>query len=80
MRIQWQNNETHIFHFPMKKMAIVISHIKGKPGNWSIQSNDEHQHGVAELAAGFADTFGMGEWGRVLGLLHDIGKEKTAFQ
>ena len=22
----------------------------------------------------------MGEWGRVLGLLHDIGKEKTAFQ
>lgn len=64
----------------MKKEKIVFSHIKGEPGNWSIQSNDEHQRGVAELAARFADTFGMGEWGRVLGLLHDIGKEKTAFQ
>ena len=58
----------------------VISHIKGSPGNWLIQSNDEHQQGVATLAARFADIFGMGEWGRVLGLLHDIGKEKLAFQ
>ncbi len=58
----------------------IISHIKGFPGNWSIQSNEEHQQGVAELAAKFADSFGMSEWGRVLGLLHDIGKEKRAFQ
>lgn len=64
----------------MGKMAIVISHIKGQPGNWSIQSNDEHQRGVAKLAARFADAFGMSEWGRVLGLLHDLGKEKAAFQ
>ena len=64
----------------MREEKIVFSHLKGEPGNWSIQSNDEHQHGVAELAARFADTFGMGEWGRVLGLLHDIGKEKTTFQ
>lgn len=64
----------------MAEEKIVISHIKGEPGNWSIQSNNEHQQGVATLAAKFADVFDMGEWGRVLGLLHDIGKEKTAFQ
>ncbi len=58
----------------------IISHIKGCPGNWSIQSNDEHQQGVAELASRFAAVFGMSEWGKVLGLLHDIGKEKNAFQ
>ena len=64
----------------MTNKETVISHIKGSPGNWSIQSNDDHQRGVAEMAARFADVFGMGEWGRVLGLLHDIGKEKNAFQ
>jgi len=36
--------------------------------------------GVAELASKFADAFDMSEWGRVLGLLHDIGKAKVAFQ
>ncbi len=46
----------------------------------AIQSNDEHQRGVAELASKFAEVFGLAEWGRVLGLLHDKGKEKKAFQ
>ena len=32
------------------------------------------------MSARFADAFGMSEWGKVLGLLHDIGKEKKAFQ
>ena len=45
-----------------------------------IQSNDEHQLGVARLASEYADEFGMAEWGRVMGLLHDKGKEKKAFQ
>ena len=45
-----------------------------------IQSNDEHQRGVAEKAEAFAAEFGMGEWGRVLGLLHDKGKEQQGFQ
>lgn len=46
----------------------------------AVQSNDTHQHGVAELASNFASEFGMSEWGRVLGLLHDKGKERKAFQ
>jgi CRISPR-associated endonuclease/helicase Cas3 len=58
---------------------MVISHIK-KEIDWLLQSNDAHQNSVAELASKFAGEFGMSEWGRVLGLLHDIGKEKKAFQ
>ena len=60
---------------------VFISHIRSdKSDNWTIQTNDEHQEGVASLAFEFANDFGMGEWGRIVGLLHDKGKEKTAFQ
>lgn len=45
-----------------------------------IQTNDEHQRGVAELAGKFAADFDMAAWGEVVGLLHDKGKEKRAFQ
>lgn len=59
-------------------MKEIISHIRTE--DWTIQSNKEHQRGVARLASQFAAEFGMAEWGRVLGLLHDKGKEKRAFQ
>ena len=60
----------------------IISHIrKDETGRIvSCQSNEEHSLGVASLARHFADTFGMGEWGYLLGLLHDKGKEKRQFQ
>lgn len=58
----------------------TISHIRKTDTGWEIQSNDEHQNGVAELASRFASDFGMSEWGRVLGLLHDKGKEQEGFQ
>lgn len=56
----------------------IISHIR--PEDWAIQTNEAHQKGVARLASEFAAEFGMSEWGKVLGLLHDKGKEKAAFQ
>lgn len=56
----------------------IISHVR--QSDMAIQSNDEHLQGVSELASKFAGEFGMAEWGRVLGLLHDKGKEKQAFQ
>lgn len=63
------------------KMAEIISHIyQDNVGRWIIQSNEEHSVGVARLAARFAGEFGMSEWGKVLGLLHDKGKESQAFQ
>lgn len=59
----------------------VISHLfKDDKDCWHIQSNEEHLKGVAKLAEDFANEFGMGSWGRVLGLLHDKGKERKSFQ
>lgn len=59
----------------------TISHIKKtESGEWEIQSNEEHLKGVAALCSDFADSFGYREYGEVMGLLHDIGKERTAFQ
>ncbi len=56
----------------------IISHVRMT--DMVCQSNDDHQRGVAERAETFAAEFGMAEWGCVLGLLHDKGKEKKAFQ
>ena len=58
--------------------TVIISHIR--QSDEAVQTNEVHQFGVAELASKFAGEFGMSEWGRVLGLLHDKGKEKKAFQ
>lgn len=59
-----------------------ISHVRKSVSGEveSFQSNEEHGKGVAELAKEFASEFGMGEWGYVLGMLHDKGKEKHQFQ
>lgn len=59
-----------------------ISHLKydDDAKSWLFQSNTDHQNGVALLASRFAGEFGMAEWGKVLGLLHDKGKEQKAFQ
>ena len=63
------------------KMAELISHIyQDNVGHWIIQSNEEHSVGVTRLASRFAGEFGMSEWGKVLGQLHDKGKESHAFQ
>lgn len=40
----------------------------------------EHLTNVADLAEAFAARFGAGQWGRALGLLHDMGKASTKFQ
>ena len=64
------------------KIPKYISHIrKNQYGEIiSYQSNEEHCIGVAELAKRFASEFGMDNWGYVLGILHDKGKEKKEFQ
>lgn len=49
-----------------------ISHIfRDNGGNWHIQNNDAHLEQVAKLSERFAAKFGMGNWGKALGLLHD---------
>lgn len=62
---------------------MIISHIKSvisELPEWRIQSDEEHNSGVAELASHFASEFGFDQWGRILGLLHDKGKEQDGFQ
>ncbi|MBR3565386.1 MAG: CRISPR-associated helicase Cas3' [Paludibacteraceae bacterium] len=58
----------------------IISHIKIINDKWLIQSNNEHQQNVACEAQKFAKSIGLGDFGYVLGLLHDKGKEKESFQ
>ena len=45
-----------------------------------VQSLEAHSSHVGELAAQFADEFGCGDIARVMGLLHDKGKEQTEWQ
>ena len=65
------------------KTPNTISHLRKKDENtneWLFQSNEEHSEGVAKLAAAFANQIGFGDWGAVLGKLHDKGKEQKEFQ
>lgn len=59
--------------------SVCIAHVNPDAA-YAIQSNNEHLTGVAEIARGFSATFGMGDWGYAMGLLHDKGKEKVDFQ
>lgn len=53
-------------------MSMNISHINHEG---VAQLNEDHQQGVAARAESFAKAFGMGDCGRIMGLLHDKGKE-----
>ena len=56
----------------------IISHIRNE--DHCIQTNEAHHEGVALLASKFADEFNMSEWAKVIGALHDKGKEQKTFQ
>ena len=67
----------------MDKTPEHISHLRRSDetcNEWQFQSNEEHSAGVARLASGFADKIGFRDWGHVLGMLHDKGKEQIEFQ
>jgi CRISPR-associated endonuclease/helicase Cas3 len=58
-----------------------IAHIKkSKESNFEFQTQEEHLYGTAELATQFASKFNNSEWGKLLGLWHDIGKYSKEFQ
>ena len=61
----------------IKTQEITISHIGT---NGAVQTNEEHQRGVAQRAERFAAEFGLGDCGRLMGLLHDKGKEQKEWQ
>lgn len=45
----------------------------------TIQTLEEHLQGTADLCSNFASTIDMAEAGKVIGLLHDLGKATAAF-
>lgn len=63
------------------RMAEFYAHTGSDPGDVSIwQTLSEHANEVARRAEAFAEKFGMGVWGRTLGLLHDAGKVSVGFR
>ena len=70
-KLSWKSKNLMRMH-TANLHRITISHIDkdGRP-----QSNEEHQQGVAQRAEAFAAEFGMSDCGRIMGLLHDKGKD-----
>ncbi len=69
---------TNLFVMKLYSLSkLTISHVDnlGK-----VQSNEDHQRGVANLTKSFAEEFHMGDCGYVMGLLHDKGKEQVEWQ
>ena len=58
-----------------------IAHIrKSNNEKYQIQSIEEHLKGTSFIASSFASKFQNAEWGRLLGLWHDMGKYSKDFQ
>jgi len=50
----------------------------GAGGGW--HRLEDHLQATAQRAAEFASAFGSADWGRLAGLLHDLGKYQETFQ
>src|SRR3954454_6130484 len=59
-------------------VALAHSRPGEPPDRW--HRLHEHLAQVAKLASAFADDFGAGEWAKVLGIWHDLGKYDPDFQ
>ncbi|MBN1956786.1 MAG: CRISPR-associated helicase Cas3' [Desulfuromonadales bacterium] len=56
------------------------AHSTDNPDKSDWQKLEEHLQGVAELAEEFAAVFGAGEWGKLSGVHHDLGKGTLPWQ
>lgn len=58
-----------------------IAHIKkSSDAGFEIQTLDDHLKGTGELTERFTAKFSNAEWGKLLGLWHDLGKYSDEFQ
>lgn len=61
-------------------MEQYIAHIRPEGERWIPHDLDEHLREVGKRAETYASFFGSGDWARVAGLWHDLGKYSEAFQ
>jgi CRISPR-associated endonuclease/helicase Cas3 len=62
-------------------MSKPIAHVRQTAGGtFEVHDLDEHLRQAAALGAEFAAPFGAGEWARLAGLWHDLGKYRARFQ
>ncbi|MFT4177763.1 MAG: CRISPR-associated helicase Cas3' [Luteolibacter sp.] len=61
-----------------EQKQLCIAHVR--KGDKVIQTLEDHLAGTASLCALFASSIDLSLCGRLLGLLHDLGKYSTAFQ
>lgn len=59
-------------------MSELYAHTPNEQGRW--HDLKDHLRDVAELARGFADKFGAGNFAHWMGLWHDLGKSIPGFQ
>lgn len=65
----------------MTAVQSAIAHIRSvSEGAWQEHDLEAHLRAVSALASEFASRFGAGDWARVAGLWHDLGKYRPAFQ
>ncbi|MBE2294350.1 MAG: CRISPR-associated endonuclease Cas3'' [Phycisphaerales bacterium] len=61
--------------------SLFLAHVRQDDcGQWHTHPLDEHLRGVAALAESFAAAFDAGDWARLAGLWHDLGKYRSIFQ
>lgn len=61
-------------------MKQFYAHSTDNPDKSDWQLLEDHLQGVAKLAEEFAEVFGAGEWGRLAGENHDLGKGTCPWQ
>lgn len=62
----------------MKNKISYIAHVRSSDGE--LQSLEDHLKETADWCSSFSSTIGLPNCGRLLGLLHDIGKYSDEFQ
>ena len=67
--------------FIQDRSSIFLAHVQqDADGQWLPHLLDDHLRGVAALAESFATGFDAGDWAKLAGLWHDLGKYRPAFQ
>ncbi|WP_207706902.1 CRISPR-associated helicase Cas3' [Alkaliphilus pronyensis] len=61
----------------LKEKDIFVAHFRDV--DKTVQTVNEHLLGTAKLARKFSQKINMGDWGELVGLLHDLGKATDLF-